>query len=472
MRELRFVTTDGQPGTLAGEAADGLAGMLRGELIHPESRDYDEARRVWNGNIDRRPALIARCAGVSDVITALRFAREHDVRVAVRSGAHNAAGHGTCDDGLVIDLSRMKGARVDVREKVADAQAGLLWGEFDAETQPFGLATTGGVVSNTGIAGLTLGGGLGWLMGKHGLTVDNVLSVDLVTADCTYLTASAEQHSDLFWGLRGAGSNFGIATGFRYRLHEIESAVLGGMIVYPIDRAREVLRFYRDFSASLPDEAELNAALATSPDGDPIAVLMPGYNGPYGDGERLFAEVLSFGAPLANMVRPMPYAARNRIQDEPNAIHGIHRYWKSGYTEALSDELIDILADAAASPISPLTGMVFFRIHGAATRVPSDATAFGVRRQQWDFNIVSQWRDEAQSAEQIQWTRDLWARIEPLISNSAYLNHLAADDSPEKVRASFGVGYDRLVDLKRRYDPSNVFRLNNNIPPTRPDACH
>ncbi len=465
MTDVQIKTREGGEGAISAGAVESLAQALRGELIGAGHADYDQARRVWNGNIDRRPALIARCLGVADVMAAVRFAREHDVLMAVRSGAHNAAGHGTCEGGLVVDLSAMKGIQVDPAARTAEAQAGLLWGEFDAETQAFGLATTGGVVSNTGIAGLTLGGGLGWLMGMHGLTVDNLLSVDLVTAEGTHLTASEEENPDLFWGLRGAGANFGVATSFRYRLHAVGPGVLGGLVIHPMAAARDVLRFYRDFSADLPDEAEVNAALATSPEGEPIVALVMGYNGAIEEGEKVLAPAREFGSALADFVQPMPYAVRNTIQDEPNAIHGIQRYWKSGFTETISDDLIEVLAEAGRDFRSPLSAMVFFRVHGAATRVAAGATAFGLRQAQWDFNVISQWTEDGESAAQTAWTRKLWGRIEPLISGSAYVNHLAGDDRPEKIRASFGDNYDRLAALKRAWDPENVFRLNANIQP-------
>jgi hypothetical protein len=256
-----------------------------------------------------------------------------------------------------------------------------------------------------------------------------------------------------------------VATSFRYRLHPVGPTVLGGMVVHPMARTRDVLRFYRDFSADLPDEAEVHAALATSPDGDPIAALLLGYNGPIEKGEKVLAPARAFGKPIADLVQPMPYALRNTIQDKPNAIHGIQRYWKSGFTEVISDDLIDLLVEAAADCTSPLTGMVFFRVHGAATRVPSGATAFGLRQEQWDFNVISQWTEARETDAQIAWTRALWSRLEPLMSGSAYVNHLAGDERPEKVRASFGANYEQLSALKRQYDPMNVFRLNANIVP-------
>jgi FAD/FMN-containing dehydrogenase len=437
----------------------------RGQVLCPGEGGYDEARQVWNGNIDRRPALIARCTGVADVIAAVNFAREHRLLVAVRGGGHNAAGNGTCDGGIVIDLSPMKGIWVDPERRIARAQGGVVWGEFDRETQAFGLATTGGTVSNTGIAGLTLGGGLGWLMGKHGLTIDNLLSADIVTADGTFRHASATENPDLFWALRGGSGNFGVVTSFEYQLHPVGPIVIGGVIVHALPDAKEMLRFYRDFCADLPDEAEAVAALLTLPDGTAAAALALAYNGPLEEGEKILAPARAFGSTIADMLQPMPYAVRNTLLDDPYAIVGRQRYWKSGFTETISDELIEVLADAGRSFLSPQSTILLFRLHGAVVRVPDDATAFGMRREQWDLNIISQWVDAADSERQIAWTRAAWGRIEPLISGGAYINHIAADDRPEKVRASYGANYERLVTLKRKYDPENLFRLNANIRP-------
>ncbi len=446
-------------------AVSELRQAFRGPVLGPEDGGYDQARRVWNGNIDRRPALIARCTGVADVIAAVNFARENRLLVAVRGGGHNAAGYGTCDGGIVIDLSLMKGIWVDPENRIARAQGGVVWSEFDRETQAFGLATTGGTVSNTGIAGLTLGGGLGWLMGKHGLTIDNLRSVDIVTADGSFRRASATENPDLFWGLRGGGGNFGVVTSFEYQLHRVGPIVLGGLVVYPLADAREVLSFYRDFCTGLPDEAEAAAGMLTLPDGVPAVATILCYSGSIEEGEKVLAPAREFGRPIADLVQPMPYAARNSMLDDPNATAGLQRYWKDGFAESISDELISVLVDAAASFSSPLTAILLFRIHGAVSRVPAGETAFGLRRDQWDLNLVSQWTDPADSERQIAWTRAAWGRIEPLISGSAYINHIAGDDRPEKVRASYGPNYERLMALKRKYDPQNLFRLNANISP-------
>jgi FAD/FMN-containing dehydrogenase len=437
---------------------------LRGELVVAGEAKYDEARRVWNGNVDRRPALIARCLGAADVQQAVNFARSFGLLVSVRGGGHSAPGYGTNEGGLVIDLSLMRGIRVDPDARTVQAQGGALWRDLDHETQAFGLATTGGTVSNTGIVGLTLGGGLGWLMGKHGLSIDNLVSADVVTADGQFRKASAKDEPDLFWALRGGGGNFGVVTSLEYRLHPV-TQVLGGMVIYPLDQARDVLRFYRDFTSTLPDEAEAYAALLTAPQGMPVAALILGYNGPIAEGEKVLAPARRFGKPVADVVGPMPYAARQRMLDEPNAIHGLQRYWRSAFTEQISDGLIDVMVEGASSFSSPLSALLLFHMHGAATRVSPTATAFAPRRVQWDFDAIGQWAEGAESSTHIAWVRALWSELEAHLKGSAYVNHLAADDRPEKVRASYGDNYSRLRSLKATYDPKNLFRVNANIAP-------
>ena len=437
---------------------------LRGELVVAGEAKYDEARRVWNGNVDRRPALIVRCLGAADVQQAVNFARSFGLLVSVRGGGHSAPGYGTNEGGLVIDLSLMRGIRVEPDARTVQAQGGALWRDLDHETQAFGLATTGGTVSNTGIVGLTLGGGLGWLMGKHGLSIDNLVSADVVTADGQFRKASAKDEPDLFWALRGGGGNFGVVTSLEYRLHPV-TQVLGGMVIYPLDQARDVLRFYRDFTSTLPDEAEAYAALLTAPQGMPVAALILGYNGPIAEGEKVLAPARRFGKPVADVVGPMPYAARQRMLDEPNAIHGLQRYWRSAFTEQISDGLIDVMVEGASSFSSPLSALLLFHMHGAATRVSPTATAFAPRRAQWDFDAIGQWAEGAESPTHIAWVRALWSELEAHLKGSAYVNHLAADDRPEKVRASYGDNYSRLRSLKATYDPKNLFRVNANIAP-------
>ncbi|MBC7894156.1 MAG: FAD-binding oxidoreductase [Cytophagaceae bacterium] len=443
---------------------DALRKALRGPLIDASHADYDAARRVWNGNIDRRPQLIARCTCIEDVQAAVNFARHTGIHLSVRGGGHSAPGYGTNDDGLVIDLSPMKDITVDKANETVKAEGGVLWGELDAATQAFGLATTGGTVSNTGIGGLALGGGLGWLMGKHGLVIDNLLAADVVTANGDRHHASVTENPDLFWAIRGGGGNFGVVTSFEFQLHPV-STVLGGMVLYPLDQAGDVLRFYRDFCLTLPDEATCFAALLTAPMGMPVAALLVGYNGPIEEGEAIFAPARAFGTPLADLVAPMPYVARQSLLDAPNAQHGLHRYWRSAFAERVSDAMIDAFIEGAGRFTSPLSAIVFFLMHGKAARRDPEETAFSARRVMWDVDVIGQWEDGTTSAEHIAWVRDVWAKAAPHMLDTIYLNHVASDDKPETIRASFGSNYKRLREIKAQYDPANMFQHNANIPP-------
>ena len=461
---MMLMTADGAGTTLDETTIAQFRSALRGDLMAADHAEYESARHVWNGNIDRRPGLIARCAGVADVQQAVSFARAHLLRLSIRGGGHSAPGYGTNDGGLVIDMAVMKGIRVDPVARTARAQGGVIWRELDHETQAFGLATTGGTVSNTGVVGLTLGGGLGWLMGKHGLAVDNLISADIVTADGQFRTASATEHPDLFWALRGGGGNFGVVTSAEYRVHEV-SQVLGGLVLFPLDQARDVLLFYRDFCGTLPDEAEAYLGLLTAPQGVPVVALILGYNGPIAEGEKVLAPARQFGTPIADLVGPLPYGARQKILDDPNATHGLQRYWRSAFTEQIPDDLIDVLVEGASRFSSPLSAIIFFYMHGAATRVASAETAFAPRRPLWDVDLVGQWASAGESADHIAWVKSLWGRMEPHMLGTAYVNHLSSDDRPEKVRASFGGNYGRLRQVKAVYDPTNVFRMNANIAP-------
>jgi FAD/FMN-containing dehydrogenase len=464
MLMVDIATLNGGRSTLSAPDIAALRSGLRGAVLLSGDEGYETARRVWNGNVDRRPAVIVRCTTASDVQRAVDFAGKRDLLVSVRGGGHSAPGYGTNDGGLVVDLSSMKAISINPAGHTARAEGGVLWRELDHATQAHGLATTGGTVSNTGIGGLTLGGGLGWLMGKHGLTIDNLISAEVVTADGQLRKASAVEHSDLFWALRGGGGNFGAVTAFEYQLHPV-TQVLGGMVLYPLDQAAEVLRFYRDFCPTLPDEAEAYAALLTSPEGVPVVALLLGYNGPMEEGEKVLSPARRLGQPLADLVAPMPYGNRQSMLDAPNAEHGLHRYWRSAFTDRISDELIGELVDAAAKFSSPLSAFVFFHMHGACTRVPVTDTAFSARHTQWDFDAIGQWADGSQSATHIAWVREIWSRVEPHLEGSVYLAHVAADDLPAKVRASFGDNYQRLRELKTKFDPTNLFRVNANIAP-------
>ena len=437
---------------------------LRGKLLRHSDAGYDDARKVWNGMIDKRPALIARCVGVADVMDAVNFARTNDLLVSVRGGGHNITGNAVCDGGLMIDLSPMKGLRVDPMKRTACAQAGLTWGEYNRETQAFGLASTGGVVSTTGIAGLTLGGGLGWLMGKHGLSCDNLLSADIVTADGRFLTASTTENSDLFWGLRGGGGNFGIVTSFEYRVHPVDS-VLAGMVVYPMAKAKEVLRFYREYARTCPDELTAFAAMMTSPEGAPVIAIVVGYVGPITEGELLVAPVRKFGSHLSDTIAPMSYVQLNTMLDGAFPYGGVQRYWKSSFLKQLGDDVLDILVDRAATLPSAMSMVGFFHVHGAASRVDRNETAFEHRDDQWDYDIISQWLDLGESARHIQWTREFWTAVEPFATGEVYVNHLDAEEAT-RIRAAYSDNYGRLLALKNKYDPTNLFRLNQNIKPT------
>jgi hypothetical protein len=461
---LNIATLDGTLASVGATDIGTLRDCLRGHLILAGGADYEGARRVWNGNVDRHPALIARCVDTSDVHHAVNFARTRNLLLAVRGGGHSAPGYGTTNGGVVIDLSLMKAISVDQTKRTACAEGGVLWREFDQATQAYGLATTGGTISSTGIAGLTLGGGLGWLMGKHGVSVDNLISANVITADGDLRRASDAENPDLFWALRGGGGNFGVVTSLEYQLHPVDQ-VLGGMVLHPLDRAGEMLRFYRDFCPTLPDEAEAFVALITSPEGIPMAAMLLGYNGPIEEGERVLAPARQFGQPAADLVAPMRYCARQSMLDAPYAEHGLHRYWRSAFAEQISDDLINVMVDGAARFSSPMSGLIMFYVHGAAARVPADATAFGARRVQWDFDAIGQWTDGSESARHIAWVRELWERLEPHLRGTAYVNHIAEDDRPEKVRASFGENLRRLREIKAIYDKANLFRVNSNIPP-------
>jgi hypothetical protein len=388
----QVVTTTGR--VVEESAIQEFKGSLRGELIRPGNESYDEARKVWNGMFDRRPALIARCSGTADVISAVNFARDNRLQVAVRGGGHSIPGHSVCDGGLVIDLSQMRGIRVDPASRTAQAQPGVKWVEFDLETQAFGLATTGGTASDTGISGLTLGGGLGWLSSKYGLTVDNFISADVVSADGRFLTTSATENQELFWGLRGGSGNFGVVTSFEYQLHAVGPAILGGMVAYPLGKAKEVLRFYREFSKSAPDELTIYAALLNPPDGDTVVALFCCYCGPVDKGEEVIRPLRSLGSPVQDLLGPMPYVAQQRLF-EGGFPAGSYYYAKAGSLAELTDEAIEVFAEYAATKPSPLSGVLVQTVCGAASRVKSDATAFPHRRLPYAPVIVSQWLDAA-----------------------------------------------------------------------------
>jgi FAD/FMN-containing dehydrogenase len=414
--------------------------------------------------IDRRLSVIARCSGTADVVRAIAFAREHDLPIAVRGGGHGVAGRATVDNGLVIDLSPMRGIRVDPAARTARAQAGVLWGELDRETQLFGLATTGGAISTTGIAGLTLAGGFGWLMRKHGMTIDNLVSVDLVTADANCLTVSEDENADLFWGVRGAGANFGVVTSFEYRLHPVGPIVLGGMVVHPLESGREALRFYREFSGAAPDEIASYAGLLTTPDGMKVVALAAAYWGPLEEGERALAPLRSFGPPVADLFAPTPYVTHQTLFDA--AFPAARRdYEKSTFVDALSDEAIDALVEHMERVPSPYSLVIIEHHGGAVRRVPEDATAFRHRAPEYNITVPGGWEDPSADDENIAWVRDVVHALAPVSTGTYYANYQADLDRDERVEAAWGANYERLATLKAAYDPANVFRLNHNVTP-------
>jgi FAD/FMN-containing dehydrogenase len=436
---------------------------LRGELLLPDDAGYDAARAVHNGMIDKHPALIARCAGATDVMRAVDLAREHGLEVSVRGGGHNVTGNAVSDGGLMIDLSLMKGLRIDPVARTARCEAGLTWGEVNHDAQVFALAATGGFVGTTGVAGLTLGGGLGWLLRKHGLACDNLLSADVVTADGQFLTVDAQQYPDLFWGLRGGGGNFGIVTSFEFRLHAA-GTVLAGPIIYPLAQAGQALRFYRDFAAIAPEELTSGVLFATLPDVGPVAAIGFVYAGPVEDAEAAVHPLRAFGAPVADAVQPMPYSAAQSMVDAfwPR---GLQNYWKSTFLRDLSDEAIDTLVDHFATVPSPQTVAVLEHFGGAMERIAPEATAFPHRQLDFDVVITAMWTDPADAERNIAWAREFWDALRPFAPAAVYVNYLGVEGE-ERVRAAYGANYDRLAALKTRYDPTNLFHLNQNVPPT------
>ena len=445
---------------------------LRGELIRPGDDAYDGARKVWNGMIDRRPALIARCAGVTDVIAAVNFAREQGLPVAIRGGSHNVTGNAVCDAGVVIDLSNMKGIRVDPEKRTVRAEGGCTWGDLDHATHVFGLAAPGGIISTTGIAGLTLGGGIGHLTRKYGLSCDNLISADVVLADGSFVTASEKKNPDLFWGLRGGGGNFGVVTSFEFRLHPV-SEVMAGPILWPLEKSREALRLYRDFMDKAPDDLNAFFVFLIVPPGPPfpehlhnktLCGVVAMYTGPQAKADAVLAPLRKFGPPALDFFGPLPFPV---VQSMFDALvpEGLQNYWKADFVNELSDEVIE--AHVTHGPGIPTinSALHIYPVSGAANHVGKGDTAFFYRDAKYVHVIAAMYPNPADTAKNVAWVRDYWSALHPYSAGGAYVNFLM-EEGDERIRATYGANYDKLVAVKTKYDPTNLFRLNQNVRPT------
>jgi FAD/FMN-containing dehydrogenase len=445
--------------------AQALRATIAGEVITPSDAAYEEARRVWNMNIDKRPALIARCTSTADVISAVNLARDQKLLVAVRGGSHNVAGLGTCDDGIVLDLSPMKAISVDPSARTARVEPGVKWTEMDRATQEHGLATVGGTVGDTGVAGLTLGGGFGWLSNKHGMAVDNLLSVEIVTADGRLLTASARENADLFWAVRGGGGNFGVVTSFEFRLHPVGPMIVGGGVFHPLTNGVEMLKFFRNFVATTPDELTVYAGIMTHPVAGPLAAMAAAYVGPREEGEKAIKPLKDFGSPVQDMLGPIPYLVQQTLFDEGMS-PGKQHYWKADFLRELSDDAIKTSVDFYSRVPSPMSMVLFVPISGAASRVPVDATAYP-HRGGCQLGVYGVWQHAAEEAATVTWVREFSRAIQPFAKGAVYVNEMSADEGEDRIRLAYGPNYDRLAQVKAKYDPENFFRLNANVRPAR-----
>ena len=461
---------------IASPAVKELAGRFSGTLLQPGDEQYDERRLVWNGMIDRHPGLVARCASAEDVAAAIDFARTHGGPVAVRGGGHSAPGYGTCDGGLVIDLSLMKGIEIDPQARTVRAESGLTWGEFDAATQEHGLAVTGGRFSTTGIAGLTLGSGSGWLERKCGLTADNLLAVEMVLADGSRTNASADENPELFWGIRGGSGNFGVVTSFTYRLHEVGPIIYGGLLISLPERAGQIVSFFSDYMRDAPDDLGIGVAFINAPPEpfvpselqlQPVVGVVVCWTGGHEEGERVVAPIRDIAQPVVDMVQPMPYAALQSMLDG-GAPHGIRGYMKAEFLTQLAPAAVDKLVRHGARRAGPMAQLLLEPMGGAISRVREDDTALGRRDVAWCYHALALWMepDAATAEAHMAWARELADDLAPHATDGVYLN-FTSDEGEERVRSTYGPErFDRLVALKDRYDPTNMFRLNQNIPPS------
>jgi FAD/FMN-containing dehydrogenase len=437
------------------------AGFL-GELFEPKDAGYNEARRIWNASVNKRPGLIARCSGIADVIAAVNFGRENNLLTAIRGGGHNVGGRGLCDDGLVIDLSRMRSVLVDTATQRVRVQGGATLGDLDRETHVFGLAVPTGIVPKTGIGGLTLGGGVGWLVRKYGMTIDNLLSVEVVSADGRVLTASLSENDDLFWALRGGGGNFGVVASFEFQARPVDT-VLGGFLLYPREAAFDVIRHYRDYLQSAPDELTAYAALLHGPDGTPLVGIISCYCGSIADGECVLQPLRTFGTPVMDGIQSFPFPAMQSLLAGAFP-DGNQNYWKSTLQRELSDDAIRLIVDHGKRMSSPLSFVVLENYGGAATRVSKDATAYPHRDLPWDVLFIAQWTKEEETATHRDWARSGEEMLRPFSANAHLLSALDVE-TDEVVNTAFGQNLQRLAAIKKKFDPDNFFRVNQNIKP-------
>jgi len=439
-----------------------------GLVVEPHEDGYDLQRAVHNGMIDRRPALIACCRGTSDIVAAVQLARASGLEIAARGGGHNVAGRGVCDDGLLIDLSQMKGIFVDPQRRTARVQGGVTWAEFNRETQLHGLAVTGGVISSTGVAGLTLGGGFGWLMGLHGMTVDSLIGAEVVTASGEVLHASESEHPDLFWALRGGGGNFGIVSSFEFQLHPVGPEVMGGLVAHPFTEARDVLRFYRETTTDVADELTLFAGLVHAPDGSGarLAALVGCYLGSMGEADEAVRPIKEFGSPAVDAFERTTYSAMNSVLDGAFP-RGALNYWKSGFLGALTDEAFDAMVECFERCPSPMSSIMLEHFHGAVTRRPVSETAYPHRREGYNLLIAGEWLDAADTDRNVAWVRETYETMQPFMSADRYANYSGEDEVGDAAAAAYGENYPRLQRVKAQYDPENVFHLNQNIAPAK-----
>jgi hypothetical protein len=444
-----------------------LKSSFRGELLEPNDNGYNDACRIWNASVKKHPALIARCSGVADIIAAVDFARENNLLTAIRGGGHNVGGRALCDDGIVIDLSRMRAIHVGPATRTVRVQGGATLGDLDRETHPFGLAVPCGIVPKTGIAGLTLGGGVGWLIRKYGMSIDNLLSCQIVTADGRVLTASASEHEDLFWALRGGGGNFGVVASFEFQAHPVHT-VLGGLLLYPRDAAVDVIRHFRDFIESAPDELTAYAALLHAADGVPLVGVIPCYCGDITEGQRVLEPLRNFGNPVVDSIEPMPLPVMQSLLG-PSFPDGNHNYWKSTLQPELSDDAITAIVEHGNRMMSPLSFVVLEHYGGAAGRVSKDATAFPHRDLPWDILFIAQWTDSTETTLHRDWARSGEETLRPFSANAHLLSALDVEVD-DVINTAFGSNLSRLAAVKKKYDHANFFRVNQNIKPALTQA--